>query len=113
MKNAGALHPFAVRQLASPRPYFPPTMNPPFSIDGTTATHCAEPRTSWGMPLSGAAWISFKTSAAAWARSDAFDSFAGSSAAKTREHKHTIRSRDFFISPHENASTIWGLVLGL
>ena len=40
-KNAGALHPFGVRQLASPRPYFAPTMNPPFNIEGTTATHSA------------------------------------------------------------------------
>src|SRR5262249_43153645 len=37
-KNAGALHPFGVRQLASPRPYFPPKTKPPFSIDGTTPT---------------------------------------------------------------------------
>ena len=43
-----------VRQLATPRPYFAPTMKPPFSIDGTTATHSARLKISSGMPESGA-----------------------------------------------------------
>ena len=32
-------------------------MNPPFNIDGTTATHSALLKMSWGMPESGADWI--------------------------------------------------------
>src|ERR1022692_1419049 len=102
MKNAGALQPFGVRQLASPRPYFAPTMNPPFSIDGTTATHSALLRISWGMPESGADSISFSTSEAACTRSEAFEPFASSSAAKAKLQKHTIRvsKTSLFIVPH-------------
>src|SRR5580658_10707099 len=99
VKNAGVLQPFGVRQLARPLPYFAPKTNPPFSIDGTTATHSALPRISCGVPESGAAWISFNTSAAACTRSEAFDSFPASSAAYINEHIHTVRasSTSFFI----------------
>src|SRR5690242_21437975 len=51
-------------------------MNPPFSMEGTTATHCAEPITSMGIPLSGADIISSTTSAAARTRSTALLSSA-------------------------------------
>src|SRR5579864_1030595 len=51
-------------------------MNPPFSMEGTTATHCAEPITSMGIPLSGADMISSTTSAAARTRSTALLSSA-------------------------------------
>src|SRR5512146_1046515 len=46
-------------------------MKPPLSMEGTTATHCAEPITSSGMPRSGADMISSTTSAAARTRSTA------------------------------------------
>src|SRR5262245_23931509 len=66
--GAGALHPFSVRQVAMPRPCDPPKINPPFSKEGTTATHLAELSTSSGMPLSGADMISLSTVAAESAR---------------------------------------------
>ena len=46
--------PLGVRQLARPRPCFAPTIKPPLSIPGTTATHSADPSTCCGIPLSGA-----------------------------------------------------------
>src|SRR6202008_2090099 len=75
--------------------------NPPFSIDGTTATHPAEPSISCGIPESGADSISFRTSAAACARSVAFDSFAGSSAPKEKEQSDRITAinTSFFMFP--------------
>src|SRR5580698_5251422 len=66
--NAGALHPWAVRQVTTPRPCSPPTINPPFPMFGTTAMHLAPFSTSSGMPLSGAAMISFMTVPAACKR---------------------------------------------
>src|SRR5271166_1950989 len=66
--NAGALQPWAVRQVTTPRPCSPPTMNAPFAIVGTTAIHLAPFSTSAGMPLSGAAMISFMTWPAACKR---------------------------------------------
>src|SRR5437868_8242823 len=76
-------------------------MNPPFSNEGTTATHSAEPKTSSGMPVSGADSISFRTVAAACTRSSAlvlslFSSFPKASAGRIK----TNRSRSvFFIVP--------------
>ena len=40
-KNAGALHPFAVRQVATPLPFSAPNTRPPLIMRGTTATHFA------------------------------------------------------------------------
>src|ERR1019366_6645262 len=66
--NAGALQPWAVRQVTTPRPCSPPTMNAPFAMSGTTAIHLASLSTSSGMPLSGAAMISWRTLPAACKR---------------------------------------------
>src|SRR5262245_21837206 len=52
-------------------------MNPALSMEGTTATHSADPRTSSGIPWSPAFWISSSTVAAAFTRSVALDSVAG------------------------------------
>src|SRR5271165_5081941 len=70
--NAGALQPWAVRQVTTPRPCSPPTINPPFPMLGTTAIHLAPFNTSSGMPLSGAAMISFMTRPAACKRAVEF-----------------------------------------
>src|SRR5690348_13031153 len=76
-------------------------MNPPLSMVGTTATHCAEPRTSSGIPWSGADSISSRTVLAALIRSSALF-LSSSSAAKVGRAKqatrHRIRSR--FISSY-------------
>src|SRR6266853_295432 len=61
--KAGALHPVAVRQLATPRPCLPPTMKPALIRWGTTTMHFASSNTSSGIPLSGVAMISLRTSA--------------------------------------------------
>src|SRR5256885_6282135 len=53
--NTGALHWLPPRQLITPDPYSPPTMNAAFFIDGMTITHEAFSHSSSGMPLSGAA----------------------------------------------------------
>src|SRR5271165_5969673 len=68
LKGAGALHPVAVRQLATPLPYSAPNTKPPFLSDGTTPTQRAVSIRSWGIPLSGAAIISSRTSTAAFTR---------------------------------------------
>jgi hypothetical protein len=52
-------------------------MNPALSMEGTTATHSDDPRTSSGIPWSPAFWISSSTVAAAFTRSVALDSVAG------------------------------------
>src|SRR5215469_9409829 len=97
-KKAGALHPLGVRQLATPRPYRAPKTNPPFSMEGTTATHSAEPSTSWGMPVSGALWISSRTAAADRTRSTDLLSPVLSAATAARERQTTThRARSFFI----------------
>src|SRR5579864_1353333 len=59
--NAGALQPSAVRQVATPRPCFPPKMKPPLIRSGTTRMHLALLSTSSGMPLSGVAMIACRT----------------------------------------------------
>src|SRR5579862_2866442 len=66
--NAGALQPCAVRQVTTPRPCSPPTMNAAFAMFGTTAIHLASFSTSSGMLLSGAVMISFMTVPAACRR---------------------------------------------
>src|SRR5207253_6081981 len=76
-------------------------MNPPFSIDGTTATHSADPRISSGIPWSGAASISSRTLAAAWIRSAALVSslvVLSSASDIAQNDAITTRSRSFFIS---------------
>src|SRR6266699_645318 len=59
--NAGALQPFAVRQVATPLPPLPPNTKPPLTMCGTTATHFACSNTSTGIPLSGIPIISCNT----------------------------------------------------
>src|SRR5512140_1248038 len=59
--NAGALQPFAVRQVATPLPPFPPNTKPPLTMCGTTAMHFACSNTSSGIPLSGIPIISCNT----------------------------------------------------
>src|ERR1700682_5319847 len=59
--TAGALQPFAVRQLATPLPPLPPKIKPPLTMCGTTAMHFACSNTSSGIPLSGIAIISCNT----------------------------------------------------
>src|SRR6476469_5073704 len=67
--GAGAVQlPLFSLQVAIPRPWDAPTTKPPFTSEGTTATHLAESRISTGIPLSGAAIISLSTVAAASAR---------------------------------------------
>src|SRR4051812_44218307 len=51
--NTGALQSVPVRQLITPEPYSPPTMNAAFFIDGITITHCALANKFSGMPFSG------------------------------------------------------------
>src|SRR5690242_21147614 len=60
--NAGALQPLEVRHEATPRPCFPPKMNPPLIRFGTTRMHFALLNTSSGIPLSGVAMIECRTS---------------------------------------------------
>src|SRR5579862_1279235 len=67
--NAGALQPFAVRQVATPLPPFPPNTKPPLTIWGTTATHLACSNTSSGIHLSGIPIISCNTVVALLSRS--------------------------------------------
>src|SRR5260370_26925240 len=67
--NAGALQPFAVRQVATPLPPLPPKTNPPLTKCGTTATHLACSNTSSGTPFSGIPIISCTTLAAFSSRS--------------------------------------------
>src|SRR5579864_8518687 len=59
--NAGALQPFAVRQVATPLPPLAPKTNPPLTMCGITATHFACSNTSSGIPLSGIPIISCNT----------------------------------------------------
>src|SRR5258708_2969177 len=47
--GAGALQPVAVLQVANPRPCRAPTMSPPLSIEGTTATQRARFSTGGAM----------------------------------------------------------------
>src|ERR1700730_14081297 len=68
-RNAGALQPFAVRQVATPLPPFAPKTKPPLTMCGTTAMHLACPNTSSGIPLSGIPTISCITSVALSSRS--------------------------------------------
>src|ERR1700726_3128654 len=67
--NAGALQPFAVRQVATPLPPLPPKIKPPLTMCGTTATHFACSNTSSGIPLSGIPIISCNTLVALSSRS--------------------------------------------
>src|SRR5579871_1809925 len=70
--NAGALQPFAVRQVATPLPPLPPKTKPPLTMCGMTATHFACSNTSSGIPLSGIPIISCSTVVALSRRSVAF-----------------------------------------
>src|SRR6267142_2465945 len=56
-------------------------MNPPLIIEGTTATHFADSRISFGIPLSGVPMISSKTVAADWTRLTSADVLLSSSRA--------------------------------
>src|SRR5229473_404049 len=67
--NAGALQPFAVRQVATPLPPLPPKTKPPLTMCGTTAMHSACSNTSSGIPLSGIPIISCSTLVAFSSRS--------------------------------------------
>src|SRR5580700_7539097 len=67
--NAGALQPFAVRQVATPLPPLPPKTKPPLTMCGITATHFACSNTSSGIPLSGIPMISCITEVALSSRS--------------------------------------------
>src|SRR5260370_5469620 len=69
--NAGALQPFAVRQVATPLPPLPPKIKPPLTMWGTTAMHFACSNTSSGIPLSGITIISCNTLPAFCSRSAA------------------------------------------
>src|ERR1700722_2237522 len=73
--NAGALHPSAVRQVATPLPPLAPNTKPPLTMCGITATHFACSNTSSGIPLSGIPIISCNTVVALSSRSVA-SSFA-------------------------------------
>src|SRR5579864_1800778 len=97
VKNAGSLQPLGVRQLATPRPYCAPNTKPPFNMEGTTATQSADPMTSSGMPVSGAAWISSRTVAAAFTRLAA--GLSSSSEAKQLPARASSRNKfdSFFI----------------
>src|SRR5215472_12361905 len=63
--GAGALHPFSVRQVATPRPWLPPTPTAILTIEGTTAIHFAFFMTLSGIALSGTFMISSSTRAEA------------------------------------------------
>src|SRR5262245_31193073 len=67
-KKAGADQPEGVRQLATPRPPCPASMNPAFTTRGNPTTHSAFSSKSRGIPLSGVPIISVSTLAAlaAW-----------------------------------------------
>src|ERR1700687_2386918 len=67
--NAGALQPFAVRQVATPLPPLAPKTKPPLTMCGTTAMHLACSNTSSGIPLSGIPIISCITCLALSSRS--------------------------------------------
>jgi len=66
--NAGALQPFAVRQVATPLPCSAPKTNPPLIKWGITATHFARFIIQSGMRWSGASMISCNTVAALFSR---------------------------------------------
>ena len=68
VKNAVALQPAAVRQVATPLPCSAPKIKPPSTMEGTTATHFADFRTSSGIPLSFALSSSFRTFADSFSR---------------------------------------------
>src|SRR2546430_11417073 len=88
--GAGALQPDLVRQVATPLPWFPPIPRPILSIEGTTAIHCASPRTLSGIPLSGVDMISFSTFAALSRRLAMSDL---TSAARSEEHTSELQSQ--------------------
>src|SRR5208337_5670117 len=67
--NAGALQPFAVRQVATPLPPSAPKIKPPLTTCGITATHFACCNTSSGILLSGIPIISCITLVALSSRS--------------------------------------------
>src|SRR5579871_1758799 len=70
--GAGALHPEAARQVATPVPCSPPTTNAPFTSLGITATHFAPLSTSLGTPLSGDVVVRFCTVSVALCSSETF-----------------------------------------
>src|SRR5438132_12921739 len=63
-KNAGALHPPTTRLLITPLPPRPPTMKPPLSTPGKTATASARSSRSPGIDFSRVPMICSKTRAA-------------------------------------------------
>src|ERR1039458_6701037 len=72
--NAGALQPFAVRQVATPLPPLAPKTKPPLTMCGITPMHFACCITSSGIPLSGIPIISCITEVAFSSRSVASSS---------------------------------------
>src|SRR4051812_7026160 len=87
--NTGALHAPLCLQLISPPPYSPPITKAAFLRPGTTMTHSAFSHSSWGISLSGTAWISFSTVAASCTR---LASLVDRSAARA-EHAKTPTNR--------------------
>src|ERR1051325_2997064 len=66
--NTGELHEFFVRQLITPDPYSPPTMNAAFLRSAMTTTHSARDHSSSGIPLSVDARNSERIAPESWRR---------------------------------------------
>src|SRR4051794_8272298 len=94
-KNAGALQPEVVRHVATPFPYAPPTMNPPFFSEGTMAMQSALPMISSGTPLSGAPMISSRISPALFRRSMSAERRSELSLAQTEAQSRSTRDSFF------------------
>src|ERR1039458_9848991 len=86
--NAGALQPFAVRQVATPLPPLAPKTKPPLTMCGTTVMHLACSNTSSGIPLSGIPIISCITCLAQSSRSVASSRADAAQPAETQHRKY-------------------------
>src|SRR5437764_8714086 len=76
--GAGGLQLFElVRQVATPVPCSPPTMNAPLTSFGITATHFAPSSTSFGTPLSGAIALMCSTTPVALCNSEVPEPLSG------------------------------------
>src|SRR6185312_4394399 len=112
--GAGALQPCAVRQVATPLPWFPPKPTAILTMDGTTATHSAESRTPFGIPLSGVPIISVRTVAAVSRRfsiSDLSLSFCAHAIVLSTSSTEVSESRTYLLIRFALHFFIEGLIL--
>src|SRR5262252_3474581 len=94
--NTGLVQLVLFRQLITPEPYSPPTMNAAFFTDGMTSTHSARVHRSSGMPLSGDSRSSVKI--APPSRSRFTSSFDNSAYAEAAVRQIMLNVRTHFIT---------------